>query len=47
MCDMAGSDWFSGFLKINPTISVHTPEAASISRAIGFDRNVVASFYDI
>jgi len=47
MCDMAGSDWFSDFLKINPTISVHTQEAASISRAIGFDRNVVASFYDI
>ena len=44
---MASYDWFSGFLKINPTISVHTQEAASISRAIGLDRNVVASFYDI
>lgn len=42
---MTDSDWFLGFLKRNHTRAIRTPEATSISRMIGFNKTVVATFY--
>ena len=35
---LAGRDWVSGFLKRNSTLSLKTPEAMSLGRAIGFNQ---------
>ena len=43
--EMAGNDWFSSFLKRNPTISVRTPEATSIARAMCFNKPYVEHFF--
>ena len=42
---LAGPDWLSGFLKRNPSISIRTPEAVSISRAIGFNKSQIDQFF--
>lgn len=34
---LAGRDWVSAFLKRNSTLSLKTPEAMSLGRAIGFN----------
>ena len=43
---MAGEDWAAGFLKRHRNLSVRKPEAVSIFRAAGFNREKVSRFYD-
>jgi len=43
---MAGEDWASSFLKRHRNLSVRKPEAVSIFRAAGFNREKVSRFYD-
>ena len=42
----ATEDWFSNFLKRNPSLSIRAPEATSQARSSGFNEPVVAKFYD-
>lgn len=43
---MAGPDWLEGFLKRNPMISVRKPEATSIHRIQGFNKEEVDRFFN-
>jgi hypothetical protein len=43
---MAGQDWLYGFMARHPQLAVRTPEATSLARAIGFNKNEVNKFYD-
>lgn len=43
---MAGRDWFTAFLGRHQNLSVRTPEATSIHRAIGFNAQKVKIFFD-
>lgn len=42
---MAGRYWLEGFLRRNPSLAVRKPEAISISRIKGFNKEEVAQFY--
>lgn len=45
---MAGKDWLYGFLKRHQKkLSLRDPENTSISRAIGFNKQVVGKFFDL
>ena len=43
----AGKDWLRGFLRRHPTISIRSPEATSIGRAVGFNKPSVDKFFDV
>ena len=43
----AGKAWLHGFLQRHPTISIRSPEATSISRAVGFNKPTVMKFFDM
>lgn len=43
----AGDKWYYSFLKRHPEISLRQPEATSIARARGFNKEKVMSFFDI
>lgn len=42
----AGKEWFTAFLKRNPTVSLRTAESTSIARSIAFNKPTVYKFYD-
>ena len=43
----AGKGWYYRFLKRFPDISLRQPEATSLSRASGFNRDVVSRYFDL
>lgn len=42
---LAGEDWLSSFLKRNPSLSIRTPQATSLSRATSFNKHNVSMFF--
>ena len=44
---MAGKEWMLSFMKRHQKISLRSPEATSMSRAIGFNQRSVKGFFDL
>ena len=44
---LAGEDWFHGFRKRHPELSLRSPEATSIARAQGFNKVSVGKFFEL
>jgi DDE superfamily endonuclease/helix-turn-helix, Psq domain len=42
----AGVDWFSGFMRRNPSLSIREPEPTSLARMTNFNRVNVDKFFD-
>lgn len=43
---IAGKDWFHGFNRRNRKLSTRKPEATSINRILGFNRQEVGKFFE-
>lgn len=42
---MAGPDWFSGFIKRHPNVSVRSAQVTSLAQATSFNRTNVEEFF--
>uniref|UniRef100_A0A8C2KBF8 HTH psq-type domain-containing protein n=1 Tax=Cyprinus carpio TaxID=7962 RepID=A0A8C2KBF8_CYPCA len=43
-CSLAGRDWFMGFMKRQPSLSIRCPQATSLTRNTSFNRHNVSLF---
>ncbi|CAI9721827.1 Hypothetical predicted protein [Octopus vulgaris] len=44
--EMAGEDWFSGYLQRHKNLSIRSPQATSLARAASFNKTNVAMFFN-